>query len=84
MDCALIADCLIASDYCTVDLVFNGRVIYKDLNLYNARLSMKKVNLADVTVEKGENRLEVIVKEVPGTATNGGAFGIDRLEVVEK
>ena len=84
MDCALIADCLIASDYCTVDVVFNGRVIYKDLNLYNARLSMKKVNLGDVTVEKGENRLDVIVKEVPGTATNGGAFGIDRLEFVEK
>ncbi|MEO8417082.1 MAG: DUF2961 domain-containing protein, partial [Ginsengibacter sp.] len=70
-----------ASDYVIVDVFLNGEIIFKDIDLYSEKLSLKKYVVKNGSIKKGNNTFKLIVKGTNKANPKANKLGVDYLIV---
>ncbi|KJF45385.1 glycoside hydrolase family 172 protein [Draconibacterium sediminis] len=71
-----------APDYATADVLLNGDLIFKDLDLYNSELGLKELFFKNGRIKKGKNIVKLIVKDANGAGESPNKFGLDYILVL--
>lgn len=70
-----------APDYVVVDVSLNGKIIFKDLDLYSNQISLKKYFFENGNIKKGNNTLKLLVKGTNKANPKADKLGVDYLIV---
>ena len=70
-----------APDYVVVDVSLNGKVIFKDLDLFAEKVSLQKYFAENEVIQKGDNSLLLKVKEGKNRNIKRDKLGFDFLKV---
>ena len=70
-----------APDYVVVDVSLNGKLIFKDLDLFAEQVSLQKYFAENEVIQKGDNSLFLKVKKAKNKNVKGDKLGFDFLKV---
>lgn len=73
-----------APEYATIDVMLNGELVLKNLNLQDEKLGRREFKVENTVLNKGDNEISLIVKETSKDKQGISKVGLDYLKIVNE